>query len=276
MIFYFSGTGNSRWAAELLGRFLDERIVSMSEAVGTNTKFTLQKDEIVGFVFPVHGWRVPRIVDELMRTLELLEMDSQSKTRHYTFCLLTTGDSIGRTMERFVKLMREVKSGAALDLNAVESVIMPESYVGLPGMDVDKPEKERKKIEDAEKVILRFASIVKEQKARQSDLPLGWKQLKRGPIPDFFSGPVGAFFTHFLITDKPFRVESEKCVQCGICAKVCPVGDIDGGMGKKPKWKNNGKCLTCFACYHHCPHHAIEYGNRTKHKGQYFFGKRNG
>ena len=63
---------------------------------------------------------MPRIVDEFMRTLELLEIDSQSKTRHYTFCLLTTGDSIGRTMERFVKLMIEVKSGAALDLNAVD------------------------------------------------------------------------------------------------------------------------------------------------------------
>ena len=275
MIFYFSGTGNSHWAAELLGQSLNERIVSIRETVGVNTSFTLEKDEKVGFVFPVHGWRVPRIVMEFMRTLELHEADLQNNIGHYTFCLVTAGDTIGRTMERFVKLVKDVKSETPLTLNAVEAVIMPESYVGLPGMDVDKPEKEREKIEIAEKIISNFSSVVKDQKVSQSNLPLGWEYLKRGPIPDFFSGPVGAFFTYVLVTDKPFRVESEKCVQCGICAKVCPVSDIDGGKGKEPKWRNNGKCLTCFACYHHCPQHAIEYVSRTKYKGQYFFRKRN-
>ncbi|MCI7256823.1 MAG: ferredoxin, partial [Prevotella sp.] len=28
----------------------------------------------------------------------------------------------------------------------------------------------------------------------------------------------------------------------------------------------------CLSCYHHCPHHAINYGNITKKRGQYFFG----
>ena len=274
MIFYFSGTGNSHWAATLLGKHLNERIVSISELTETDTTFVLEKDEIVGFVFPVHGWRVPRIVSDFMQTLEFKEGNFQNKNSHYTFCLLTAGDSIGRTMERFVSELKEVKTETTLELNAVEAIIMPESYVGLPGMNVDKPEKELKKIKSAEKVIDRFASIVDRRDFSQNNLPLGWKNLKRGPIPDFFSGPVGSFFTRFLITDKPFKVESKKCIRCGICAKVCPVEDIDGGKGKTPIWKNNKKCLTCFACYHHCPSHAIEYGNRTKHKGQYFFGRR--
>ena len=102
MIFYFSGTGNSHWAATLLGKHLNERIVSISELTETDTKFVLEKDEIVGFVFPVHGWRVPRIVSDFMQTLEFKEGDFQNKNSHYTFCLLTAGDSIGRTMERFV------------------------------------------------------------------------------------------------------------------------------------------------------------------------------
>ena len=143
-------------------------------------------------------------------------------------------------------------------------------------MDVDKPEKELEKIKSAEKAIVRFASIVKGRELSQDNFPLGWKDLERGPIPDFFSGPVGGFFTRYLITDKPFKVDRKKCIRCGICAEVCPVEDIEGGKGREPKWKHNGKCLTCFACYHHCPIHAIEYGNRTKHKGQYFFGRRDG
>ena len=66
------------------------------------------------------------------------------------------------------------------------------------------------KIKSAEKVIDRFASIVDRRDFSQNNLPLGWENLKRGPIPDFFSGPVGSFFTRFLITDKPFKVESKK------------------------------------------------------------------
>ena len=91
--------------------------------------------------FPVHGWRVPRIVSDFMQTLEFKEGNFQNKNSHYTFCLLTAGDSIGRTMERFVSELKEVKTETTLELNAVEAVIMPESYVGLPGMNVDKPER---------------------------------------------------------------------------------------------------------------------------------------
>ena len=248
----------------------------MNKTAETNTKIVLTNDEVVGFVFPVHGWRVPRIVSDFMHTLEFHEGNLQNKKGHYTFCLLTAGDTIGLTMERFARELKEVKSETTLELNAVESVIMPESYVGLPGMDVDKPEKELEKIKSAEKAIVRFASIVNGRELSQDNFPLGWKDLERGPIPDFFSGPVGGFFTRYLITDKPFKVDRKKCIRCGICAEVCPVEDIEGGKGREPKWKHNGKCLTCFACYHHCPIHAIEYGNRTKHKGQYFFGRRDG
>ena len=72
---------------------------------------------------------------------------------------------------------------------------------------------------------------------------------------------------------RPFRVDAEKCIKCGKCAAVCPVGDISFKKGCTPQWKHNGKCLSCFACYHHCPTRAIEYGGRTKGKGQYYYEK---
>lgn len=33
MIFYFTGTGNSRWVAEALGTAFDERLVSIADAL---------------------------------------------------------------------------------------------------------------------------------------------------------------------------------------------------------------------------------------------------
>ena len=274
MIFYFSGTGNSKWAAKTLALEIGDTLVSIPEVINSDCSFTLEKDEHVGFIFPIHGWRVPNIVKEFLTKLTIKTLgEDTSHVKHYCFCLVTAGDSIGKAMERFQQQLKSVTVNDALSLKAVCSLIMPESYVGLPGMDVDTKEKELEKKELASKQLKEFSNILKQRPHKDSNQIWGWNQLIRGPIPSFFSGPVGGFFERFLITDKPFHVDSRRCVKCGICANVCPVSDIKGGLGFEPEWLHNGKCLTCFSCYHHCPHHAIEFGKRTQKKGQYFYNK---
>ena len=274
MIFYFSGTGNSKWAAKTLALETGDTLVSIPEVIKSDCSFTLKKDEHVGFIFPIHGWRVPNIVKEFLTKLTIKTLgEDTSHVKHYCFCLVTAGDSIGKAMERFQQQLKSVTVNDALSLKAVCSLIMPESYVGLPGMDVDTKEKELEKKELASKQLKEFSNILKQHPHKDSNQIWGWNQLIRGPIPSFFSGPVGGFFERFLITDKPFHVDSRRCVKCGICANVCPVSDIKGGLGFEPEWLHNGKCLTCFSCYHHCPHHAIEFGKRTQKKGQYFYNK---
>lgn len=274
MIFYFSGTGNSKWAAKTLALETGDTLVSIPEVINSDCSFTLEKDEHVGFIFPIHGWRVPNIVKEFLTKLTIKTLgEDTSHVKHYCFCLVTAGDSIGKAMERFQQQLKSVTVNDALSLKAVCSLIMPESYVGLPGMDVDTKEKELEKKELASKQLKDFSNILKQRPHKDSNQIWGWNQLIRGPIPSFFSGPVGGFFERSLITDKPFHVDSRRCVKCGICANVCPVSDIKGGLGFEPEWLHNGKCLTCFSCYHHCPHHAIEFGKRTQKKGQYFYNK---
>lgn len=274
MIFYFSSTGNSKWAAKTLALETDDTLVSIPEVIKSDCSFTLEKDEHVGFIFPIHGWRVPSIVKEFITKLTIKTLgEDTSHVKHYCFCLVTAGDSIGKAMERFQQQLKSVTVNDALSLKAVCSLIMPESYVGLPSMDVDTKEKELEKKERASKQLKEFSNILKQHPHKDSNQIWGWNQLIRGPIPYFFSGPVGGFFERFLITDKPFHVDSRRCVKCGICANVCPVSDIKGGLGFEPEWLHNGKCLTCFSCYHHCPHHAIEFGKRTQKKGQYFYNK---
>ena len=274
MIFYFSGTGNSKWAAKTLALETGDTLVSIPEVIKSNCSFTLEKDEHVGFIFPIHGWRVPNIVKEFLTKLTIKTLgEDTSHVKHYCFCLVTAGDSIGKAMERFQQQLKSVAASDSLSLKAVCSLILPESHVGLPGMDVDTKEKELEKKELASKQLKEFSKILIQRPYTDNQQIWGWEQLKRGPIPSFFSGPVGGFFERFLITDKPFHVDSRRCVKCGICANVCPVADIKGGLGYEPEWLHNGKCLTCFSCYHHCPHHAIEFGKRTQKKGQYFYNK---
>ena len=280
MIFYFSGTGNTKWAAAKLAAATHDSLISIAPYMRADDTmhdmtepFTLQEDERLGFVFPVHGWRVPRLVREFIANLKIqraenTEAGKKEETRRpFVYCVCTAGDSIGLTIENLNEVISSNPSLAALGITAVDSsysLIMPESYVGLPFMDVDPKEREiRKKEEAAQELAVACEEIFNRKQ--------GVNRLVKGPIPWFFTKVVGGFFEKVLITDKRFHVEKDRCVKCGICANVCPVGDIKGGHGAYPEWLHHKDCLTCFTCYHHCPHHAIEFGKQTRKKGQYFF-----
>lgn len=290
MIFYFSGTGNTKWAASKLASATHEDLISIAPYMRADDSshtlaepFILKKNERLGFVFPVHGWRVPKLVREFIgrmkvqraepdaagsQTLSDISGNSASAgSLPFAYCVCTAGDSIGLTIENLNEVISQNPSLQALGITEVKSsysLIMPESYVGLPFMDVDPKEKEiRKKSKSAQKLAVICEEIF--------DRKEGVSRLVKGPIPWFFTKVVGGFFENVLITDKRFHVEKDKCVKCGICANVCPVGDIKGGHGEYPEWLHHKDCLTCFTCYHHCPHHAIEFGNQTQKKGQYYF-----
>ena len=303
MIFYFSGTGNTKWAASKLASATHEDLISIAPYMRADDSshtlaepFILKENERLGFVFPVHGWRVPKLVREFIgrmkvqraepdatRSQTLSDISGNSASADasgisasagnsagslpFAFCVCTAGDSIGLTIENLNEVISQNPSLQALGITKVSSsysLIMPESYVGLPFMDVDTKKKEIwKKSKSAQELAVICEEIF--------DRKEGLSRLVKGPIPWFFTKVVGGFFDNVLITDKRFHVEKDKCVKCGICANVCPVGDIKGGHGEYPEWLHHKDCLTCFTCYHHCPHHAIEFGKQTQKKGQYYF-----
>lgn len=273
MVFYFSGTGNSRWAAIKLASDIQDRTTDIAEEMRrmkqsgapTTEPFILEKGERLGFVFPVHGWRVPRLVRDFISRLQI---KSESGETPFTYALCTAGDSVGLTIESLNKLIASNASMAALGIRQVASsysLIMPESYVGLPFMDVDSQEKELSKKAKAKLELVNDIAVEVYQRKG------GIHRVEKGYFPWVLTHVVGGFFEHVLITDKRFHATAEKCVKCGICANVCPVKDIDGGHGKLPQWLHHDDCLTCFSCYHHCPHHAIEFGRQTQKKGQYYY-----
>ena len=286
MIFYFSGTGNTKWAASKLAAATREDLISIAPYMRADDSshnlaepFILKENERLGFVFPVHGWRVPKLVREFISKMKILREPSDAtvgnkvkaddclKNRPFAYCVCTAGDSIGLTIENLNEVISQNPSLQALGITEVSSsysLIMPESYIGLPFMDVDPKEREIRKKENAAQELAVVCEEIFDRKE-------GISRLVKGPIPWFFTKVVGGFFENVLITDKRFHVEKDRCVKCGICANVCPVGDIKGGHGEYPVWLHHKDCLTCFTCYHHCPHHAIEFGNQTQKKGQYYF-----
>ena len=64
--------------------------------------------------------------------------------------------------------------------------------------------------------------------------------------------PLGAFYALFQkISLIRMRVDEDKCVDCGICAKTCK-------MNVNPrKMPNSNECIRCRECVNACPMHAL-------------------
>ncbi len=81
------------------------------------------------------------------------------------------------------------------------------------------------------------------------------------------SGKKGLPFRSLVAaSDRGFTVNA-LCTGCGICAKVCPAGNIQMEKGR-PLYHHD--CETCLACYQWCPVNAIggplvEYNPRYHH-----------
>lgn len=252
MIFCLSCTGNTLWAAKRLHEATGEELVNMAQ---TYAETTLGAGERIGFCFPVHGWRPPELVRRFIKGLRL-------RVAPDTFCyaVCTIGDTAGEAID----ILKSDLAAVGITLHSAYSLQMPNTYVGLPFMDVDPVALQKSKKVAAEADLNRYITQIVDRKT-------GCFNVVRGRWPRINSRLLGALFHRFLVSDKCFHINNDRCVGCGKCASACPVGDIVHRAGQAPSWRGDGRCLTCFACYHHCPHHAVEFGRRTKRKGQYFF-----
>lgn len=259
MIFYFSGTGNTRWAAGYIARALNDQCICItdeqslsqlsSETHGTLLSYAVAPDERIGFAFPVYGWQPPGIFMEFLRRIQF-----KGASGTYCYFVCTCGDDIGRTRDILQKELQPHQ----LTLQAGLSLLMPDCYISLPGFDVDSAEERTTKLAQAPAILDGFIERIRHSEKNCF-------QLKPGTFPAFKTYVLGNLFRRFLMGDKPFHATSA-CIGCGKCTQSCPVGNIRLEKGL-PRWQ--GHCTGCLACYHTCPFKAIQYGNRTKGKGQY-------
>lgn len=248
MIFYFSGVGNSAWVARKLSERLRERVLPIAEEIRSEMEYNLAPGECVGFVFPVYGWEPPRIVLDFVRRMNM------NRVPEYLYFVCTCGDDTGKTASVFMSALQS----KGWKCHAGYSVTMPDTYVCLPGFDVDGEEELKCKTENA----LARVQFIGEELSRR--VVLEKPNCYEGALPFIKTYVLGGFFRSFLMSSKPFYA-TDACVSCGLCEKRCPMHNIK--VEGKPQWGTD--CTMCLACYHACPQHAIHYGNQTKKKGQY-------
>ena len=253
MIFCFSGTGNSLAIAKELALLTKDDICVCKNGTPTHN---LKNERILGLVFPVYAWGIPIYFEKFITGF--LELNKEFRPE-YTFLVCTCGDDIGKT-DIFVE---ELLDKYQIALHAKYSIIMPNTYIALPGFDVDSSETTKEKLKAAKERIRHIAISIVERK-RVSDIHPG----KFAWIKSYLLRPI---FNKLLTSPRHFKVNKNKCIGCNICAKVCPTKNISISSihPSSPQWNN--QCANCLACYHHCPQHCISYGKYSKGKGQYLY-----
>ena len=244
MIVYFSGTGNSRYAASLLADRLGDELLDAGDWMKEGKRAVLTSDKPWVFVAPTYAWQLPRVFEAFLR------QGSFAGSSEAWF-VMTCGDDIGNP----VKELKDLCHVMGLNFHGVLGVVMPENYITL----FRAPEKE----EAAQ--IIAAAHPVLEEGARLIAGGKPFPTRKGRSLDGVKSGLVNRTFYPLFVKDKAFRV-TEGCNGCGLCEKLCPLDNIKMA-DQKPRW--NGNCTQCMACICRCPKEAIEYGSRSKGKVRY-------
>ncbi|MBQ7121211.1 MAG: EFR1 family ferrodoxin [Clostridia bacterium] len=240
MIYYFSGTGNSKHAAEVIASAVNETPVDIVDAIKNGIHGSAD-DEITGFVFPVYFWGLPEIIKRFAAMPEV-----NTSLGKYVFCVITCGADTGNADKMLSK-----KLGRSLDYSF--SLKMPDNYVVM--YDPCEKEKAQKYLRHADKELeIICKDILNRENARKGST--------NGSAKSAF---VSLLYDPFRKTKKFYADES--CISCGLCAKICPDNAIEIKNGK-PVWVKS-KCQHCTACINRCPKASIQYGKGTQTRRRY-------
>ncbi len=245
MIVYFSGTGNSRYAAAFLADRLGDDILDAGTWMKESKRAELTSDKPWVFAAPTYAWQLPRVFDAFLRQGRF----TGSKEAYF---VMTCGEDIGGPEKELKDLCRAM----GLTFRGVLGVVMPENYITL----FEAPDKAEAAqiVQAAHPVLEKGAQCIRQGKP--------FSEAKGGILNWIKSGPVNRAFYPMFVKDKAFRVTAD-CNGCGLCEKLCPLNNISMEDGK-PRWKGN--CTQCMACICGCPREAVEYGRRSKGKIRYW------
>lgn len=248
MIFYFTGTGNGRYAAEKLAESGNDSLCSIGQAFRDGVfTYDLTEEKAIGFVLPVYFGGLPSIVREFIEKVQLLSAESK-----YIYLVLTCGGMTCDTGNMFVKCMEK----RGYKVSAQYGLCMPDNYVLLYDMKTADAVKDT--LAKADKELINIA----EEIGRRTT---GDRIQVKGMLPKVMTALMYPFYNVARKTKKFYATDA--CTGCRLCTNICPCSAIEM-QDNKPIWVKE-KCTQCLGCLHRCPVRAIQYGKGTVKRGRY-------
>jgi flavodoxin/formate hydrogenlyase subunit 6/NADH:ubiquinone oxidoreductase subunit I len=281
-IYYFSGTGNSLVVARDIAERTNGTLISVPSVMD---KEGIRTDaDVIGIVFPVYyaslgGSGIPLIVERFAGKLEAIG----SK---YLFAVCTHSGAPGDTIENLGRIIKsrggELAAGFGVQTSIPYAPSVKMKYALFhQELKVDRLADDEKRqelfaawkskldvlqrhIHTREKGKVEIRSTV--AKAIGTPLLLLQKPVAIARYQGLSNSSSQSLDELIPLADASFCVD-QKCSGCGICARICPVGNINM-VDNRPVWQHH--CETCYACFQWCAREAIhgpivEYEKRDHH-----------
>lgn len=227
MVFYFTGTGNSLYAAKVL----DEDYRSIAQTIHDNQRYRAER---IGVICPVYGHEMPEIVKKFLA-------EAKWETEYF-YLVLTYGNQHGGAAELAEIYLETIGKHA----DYITTLKMVDNF--LPVFDMN----EQIAMDPEKKVEEHLAQI------KQDIVSLRhWHQ----PVTEADRKWHREFLRHrgesIARTGGDFYEVTERCIGCGICTRVCPKGCITLKNQRAVYEDSKTSCQLCMACVHNCPKNAI-------------------
>lgn len=246
ILYYFSGTGNTKWVAD---RFKDEFGLNNIDLKLANIE-SLEEISIKGYDFLIIGSSVyaeiqPKIVDDFLNRLP------KAKKSIKAIVYSTQGAKSSSATSVIAKIL-ETK-GVKVIIQA--NIKMPNNYYFVLGKNPDA-NKQKEMLKNAEikvKTLTKYFLDNKESKEKVF-------------FPRVFLGKISArAFRKALPRLSRNITVTEDCDKCGLCLRNCPKNNITFENGYAIF---HSKCMLCLRCIHVCPKNAIRYKGKKINQTQ--------
>lgn len=248
IIFYFSGTGNSRMIASLFSKCaLENKVRCLIFDIASKHGLCLEEidsESLIVLISPVHGFNYPKITLNFIRsfpkgTNQVVLMNTRAGIK------ISNKITPGLTGIAFTLSLHILKRKGYNIIGQIP-FDMPSNWLSIhPALRKDTIRFIYEK--NYSRVKCHFEKLYSGKKDFASDKDM---------IQDLLISPITLIY---YVVGRYFFAKSyyasNKCNNCNLCIRQCPVQAIKL-INARPFW--NLKCESCMKCMNNCPLRAIE------------------
>lgn len=235
-LYVFSGTGNTLKVAALYKKYMnaDVTVYRVSEKSGKAP--SPDGFDLIGVGYPIHAFCAPEPIIKFAKSLPAVAY-------RRAFVFKTSGEGLhmnDRSSQKLIKIL--TKKG--YDVTMERHIVMPYNMIY------------RHSDEMAKQMWIYAKAFVKMNCGELESF-----KREKVKLP-FYKHPfmplIGWIEQKFAHLHGPmFKVNKNKCIDCGKCIAACPENNIKKVNGK---FKFGRKCVLCMGCSFGCPMNAVNVG----------------